>query len=98
MAGFRHGPLRNLRSVGKGRKLRFKVITDVPEPFELYWKVRNRGAEAEQVGDLRGQLIRDSGTRSRVEDTKYRGRHYVEVSVVKNGQVVASDHHDVVIK
>jgi hypothetical protein len=28
--GFRHGPLRSLRSVGKGRDLRFKLVTDAP--------------------------------------------------------------------
>jgi hypothetical protein len=37
-AGFRHGPLRSMRWVNKERRLRFRVVTDVPEPFDLYWK------------------------------------------------------------
>ncbi|WP_443058179.1 nucleotide-binding domain-containing protein [Streptomyces sp. JWR5-1] len=32
------------------------------------------------------------------ERTRYRGRHYVEVWIVKDGKVVARGHHDVVIR
>jgi hypothetical protein len=93
--GFRSGPLRMFRSVGKQRSLRFTAWTNVPDPFHLYWKVRNTGREA--AGQLRGELIKDTGSMSRTETTLYRGRHYVEVYVVKNGQVLAMDRHDVVI-
>ena len=31
------------------------------------------------------------------ESTKYRGSHYVEAYVVRDGMVVASDHHEVKI-
>jgi len=95
-AGFRSGPLRRLGSVGKHRRLRFTVTTDVPRPFEMYWKVRNIGREA--AGQLRGELIKDNGSMTRTETTSYRGRHYVEVYVVKNGQVLAMDRHDVPIE
>jgi hypothetical protein len=97
-AGFRHGPLRSMRAVDKGRVLRFGVTTDVPEPFDLYWKVRNRGREAERIDQLRGQLFKDNGTRRHSEHTLYTGRHYVEVYVVKNGLIVATDHHEVPIR
>ncbi|WP_159046296.1 nucleotide-binding domain-containing protein [Streptomyces sp. MMG1121] len=30
--------------------------------------------------------------------TKYRGRHYVEVWLVMDGRVIASDHHDVEVR
>lgn len=93
--GFRSGPLRLFRSVGKHRSLRFSASTDVPGPFEVYWKIRNTGPEA--AGQLRGELIKDTGAMSRTENTLYRGRHYVEVYVVKNCQVLAMDRHDVVI-
>lgn len=93
--GFRSGSLRLFRSVGKHRSLRFTASTDVPGPFELYWKIRNTGPEA--AGQLRGELIKDTGSMSRTENTLYRGRHYAEVYVVKNGQVLAMDRHDVVI-
>jgi hypothetical protein len=97
-AGFRHGPLRSMRVVDKGRVLRFRAVTDVPEPFDLYWKVRNRGQEAERIDQLRGQIFKDNRTRRHSEHTLYTGRHYVEVYVVKNGLVVATDHHEVPIR
>lgn len=97
--GFRHGDLRVLRSVERGRSLRFIVHTDVPEPYEVLWKVRNYGPDAEADQGLRGQLLDDPGnTRVRTENTKYRGRHYVECYVAKDGHVLATDHHSVVIR
>jgi hypothetical protein len=90
--------LRRERVVGIHRTLKFHLSTDVPEPYEVLWKVRNRGAEAAKVpGGLRGQ-IRYGGNEGRndhQESTLYRGTHYVEAYVVKNGVVVASDHHEV---
>jgi hypothetical protein len=96
--GFRSGDLRRLRHVQKGRQLKFRLETDVSEPYDLYWKVRNTGREAAVAQDLRGRLIPDQA-RSRIhrEHTKYSGRHYVEAYVVKGGRVIATDHHDVVI-
>lgn len=94
--GFRSGPLRRFGSVGKHRKVRFSVTTDVPGPFEVLWKVRNVGPEA--AGHLRGEIVEDDGSMSRTEPTLYRGRHYVEVYVVKNGEVLAMDRHDVPIE
>ncbi|WP_158714244.1 nucleotide-binding domain-containing protein [Kitasatospora aureofaciens] len=46
---------------------------------------------------MRGQITKGRGARI-TENTKYRGQHYIEVWIVKNGRVVASDHHDVVIR
>jgi hypothetical protein len=99
--GFRDGTrLREMPWVDKGRSLKFRVTyCDVPRPYQLWWKVRNTGPEAASVpGGLRGQLLPDEGSRSRTERTKYQGRHYVEAYIVKDGRVVASDHHDVVIR
>lgn len=95
--GFRHGSLRAMGKVGKNRWLDFRVTTDVPDPYELFWKVRNTGSEARTAGDLRGELLKDEGRRVRHEHTKYKGCHYVEAYVVKSGQLLASDHHDVMI-
>jgi Adenylyl/Guanylyl and SMODS C-terminal sensor domain len=38
--------------------MRFHLRTDTtPEPYEVLWKVRNRGFEAPQIrGGLRGQI------------------------------------------
>ena len=87
--GFRSGPLARFTSVGKGRTIIFRVETDTPEPFTLYWKVRNSGPEAAQESCLRGQVDKDDGTRSRCEPTKYEGCHYVEAYVVRDGKIVA---------
>jgi hypothetical protein len=92
--------LRRLRVVPKGRTLRFHLMTDTPEPYDVLWKVRNHGIEAARgVGDLRGQIRRggSNGRNDHRESTRYRGTHYVEAYVVKDGVVVASDHHDVTI-
>lgn len=95
MAGFRSGNLRSFRTIGKSRRLSFRIETDAPKPYDLYWKVRNTGAEAEQAGGLRGQLLEDNGTGVREETTSYRGQHYVEAYIVKDGLIVARDHHKV---
>jgi hypothetical protein len=90
--------LRRLRVVPKNRNLRFRLVTDTPEPYDVLWKVRNHGPEAARVaGGLRGQIRHGSskGRNLHTESTAYRGTHYVEAYVVKNGVVVASDHHDV---
>jgi hypothetical protein len=99
--GFRDGTrLRAMPGVDKGRILRFRIAyCDVPGPYQVWWKVRNTGPEAASVpGGLRGQLLPDDGSSTRTESTRYRGQHYVEAYIVKDGRVVASDHHDVVVK
>lgn len=96
---FRNRSLRGARVVATGHRLRFHLKTDAPEPYDVLWKVRNHGLAAERAGDLRGR-IRTGGTESRnltIEHTKYPGRHYIEAYVVRNGVVVASDHHNVTI-
>ena len=96
--GFRSGPLRSMPRLAKDRRLQFKLTTDTPEPFDLFWKVRNTGPDALSPERKRGQLLADDGSHSRNESTLYRGRHYIEAYVVKDKRVVATDHHDVVIE
>lgn len=93
--------LRKRRVVAKSRQLQFHLRTDASEPYDVLWKVRNHGPEAARVpGGLRGQ-IRFGGNKARnvhIESTLYRGSHYVEAYVVRDGVVVASDHHAVTIE
>lgn len=63
--------------------------TDVPEPYDVYWKVRNVGPEAERRKLLRGTIFR--GHKSRNEHTDFTGPHYVECYIVKSGICVARD-------
>lgn len=85
--------------VGKNRKIRFSLAKcNVPGPYDVYWKVRNTGEEAISADCIRGQIERDGGSRYRDEPTAYRGKHYVECYVVKNGVCVAVAHQNVIIK
>ncbi len=83
--------------VRKGRSLEFHVTTTVPKPFQIYWKVRNGGADAFSKNALRGEISQDDGRQQKTESTLYRGKHYVECYVVKDGVVVAKDHQTVII-
>jgi len=79
-----HGPL------PKGIDLEFEAETTVPKPFTVHWQVVNTGDEAYRANQLRGDFYdsQKSG-RSRGESTKYRGMHWVEAFVVKDGVCVA---------
>jgi len=80
----------------KYRSLEFFVEScSVPPPYQIKWKVKNTGAEALRVGQLRGQIYDDDGQQRRSESTKYWGNHYVECYVIKDGICVAADHVDV---
>lgn len=63
--------------------------------FDIYWKVRNRGEEAIKRNKLRGEIIK--GTSRKIEETQFRGGHYVECYIIHNGVCVARDHIDVPI-
>lgn len=80
------------------KDLKFTVTScSVDHPYELRWKVLNRGEVAERRNDIRGQII---GTRQPgvlKERTTFRGKHVVECFVLKDGVVVARDRIDVPI-
>lgn len=99
MPGFRKPSIRQFPFVPRHRELEFRLKTDCPGPIKVLWKVRNRGQAAADASDLRGEIrTGDSTTLVHRETTKYRGEHYIEVYVIKDGVVVASDHHEVVIR
>ena len=62
---------------------------DVPEPDQIFWKILNRGLEAEKRDCIRGQIVPDEGQRKKRETTTFKGNHIVECYAVKNGIVVA---------
>lgn len=70
---------------------------EVQEPYEVKWKVLNRGEEAERRNNIRGQIISSSRPGVRHERTSFRGEHLVECYIVKDGIVVARDSIDVPI-
>lgn len=96
--GFRNRPLPKTGDrVDKGRSLIFKVKTNVPAPYDVYWKIRNHGEEAAQANALRGDIHKDDGSHTRRESTSYIGHHYVEALIVKDGVCVAKDRQPVIV-
>lgn len=74
------------------KDLLFKVAEiSVAKPYELYWKVLNRGIEAERRDCIRGQIRRDEGWEQKSEKTSFLGDHVVECYCVKDSVVVAKD-------
>lgn len=94
--GFRPSFLRSLLSsrvpLLADKRLRFFVqSTTVPAPFQLYWKVLNRGPIAVKRNIIRGQIFEDAGRHQKSETTDFKGDHVVECYAVKDGVVVATD-------
>jgi len=80
------------------KKLSFRVVDhDIPGDFELWWKILNRGYEAEKRDCIRGQIIRDKGRFRKEEPTKFKGEHLVEAYAIKGGTCVARAQIDVPI-
>lgn len=86
----------------KHRHLRFWGETNVPPPYQVYWQVVNTGAEALAKGNGRGKIIQSASVGagglhsttmmdkpSRNEKTLYRGMHWVELFIVKDGVCMA---------
>lgn len=97
------GYLRELRKtffwLPTGRKFEFFVeSTNVPEPYHLFWKVRNVGNIAESKNLIRGQIIADQGRKRRHESSDFGGEHFVEAYVIKKGICVARANIEVPIE
>lgn len=69
--------------------------TSVPQPYTVYWKVKNNGPEAERRDQVRGQ-IENRGTDIK-EHTDFYGNHYIECYIVKDGVCVARDRINIEI-
>ena len=100
--GFREGLLREYLRKGfpllSGKSLRFFISEiNIPQPYDIKWKVTNRGNEAIKRNCIRGQIINDSGNEQKIESTSFNGEHFVECYVIKNNMVIAKDSIDVPI-
>jgi len=81
------------------KNLLFKIkYIDVPKPYQIAWKILNRGDIAKKRNEIRGQIVWDTGSQAKRENTKFRGPHLVECYAIKNGVVVAKDRIDVPIQ
>lgn len=99
--GYRITPLKILLEKGflkPEKQLKFFIVKcDVVGEYDIYWKVRNCGEEAYRRNDIRGQIVRDDGSKSKIEHSKFRGNHYVECYIIKSGICIAKDRIDVPI-
>lgn len=99
--GFRAHQILDGVPIEKRRDLRFSIAhTTVQPPYDVYWKVKNHGREAEAAGSLRGEIRQDHGGSNAVrsESTLYAGDHYVEIYLVKDGVCVAQARQKVLIR
>jgi hypothetical protein len=72
------------------KELKFQIIrNDVKGDFEIYWKVLNRGDEAQKRNMIRGQIVKGSSIKK--EKTNFSGDHVVECYIIQNNIVVAKD-------
>ena len=72
----------------KQLSLQFEAQTDVPRPYKIYWQVVNTGNEAHTVRQLRGGFydgIFEKGRQIRKESTRYKGMHWIECFIIKDG-------------
>lgn len=98
--GFRPEFLRDFLRRGlwllPNKQLDFFAETNAPKPYDVYWKVKNKGIVAKQRDCIRGQIVKTNSL-SHKEGTHFRGEHYVECYIVKNGICVARERIDVPI-
>lgn len=91
--------LRNKLPLKSNKTLFFKAnVSQIAEPFELKWKILNRGSEAIKRNCIRGQIVDDAGRYEKTEHTNFRGEHEVECYAINNeGYVIARASIDVPI-
>lgn len=99
--GFRRKSLKEIISrfinIPKGKIIEFSLVsTNTPQPYDVFWKVRNVGPEAYSRGMIRGQIINKNETNF-TETSNFKGPHYVECYIVKDGVCVAKKRLDVPI-
>lgn len=69
---------------------------NIPLPYKIYWKVRNRGEIAERKDCIRGEIV-ETNKLLHQEHTEFKGNHYVECYIIKNGICIARQRIDVPI-
>jgi Adenylyl/Guanylyl and SMODS C-terminal sensor domain/Second Messenger Oligonucleotide or Dinucleotide Synthetase domain len=74
------------------KKLAFTIKKiNVPPPYQMKWKVLNRGEVAQRRDCIRGQIVTDEGRFRKTETTDFKGDHVVECYAIKDDVVVAKD-------
>lgn len=69
--------------------------TDCPQPYKIFWKVKNVGPEAERRNRIRGQIVEKGKTI--VEHSSFYGNHYIECYIIKDDMCVAKERINIPI-
>lgn len=83
----KYSEIQNGGLLGKNRHLKFEVIANNIDNFEIYWQITNTGYEARNSMCLRGDFYESElleGKKIRTEQTSYIGKHYVEAYIIKD--------------
>jgi hypothetical protein len=89
------GEIKMFEHVPRNRKLRFELAgTSIQYPYDVYWKVKNTGAQAAADNGgkgLRGEITpgHNGAQAWKNESTRYVGDHYVEIYIVQDRVCVA---------
>ncbi len=79
------------KPIPKGCPIEFTATTNVKKPFDVYWQIVNTGEEAK--GNLRGEFIHPksagAGGLRHQDHSAYKGVHWAECFIVKEGVCVA---------
>ena len=95
LSGFRPSTLSNILKkihfIPKNEEIKFFIQSiAVPKPYDIYWKVRNVGPKAYQRNQIRGQIFKTNNN-TQTETSVFRGKHFVECYIVKDGVCIARD-------
>lgn len=79
--------------IPKNCKIEFTARTNVAGSYEVYWQVVNTGEEAALYGGLRGRIFKSTtygtGALKQIENSLYKGMHFIVCFIVQNGVCVA---------
>ncbi|QTJ49889.1 nucleotide-binding domain-containing protein [Dolosigranulum pigrum] len=70
--------------------------TNCSDYDKILWKVKNVGEVAERKNCIRGEIVEGRGVKI-TEHTSFKGTHYIECYLIKDGICVAIDYVDVPI-
>lgn len=82
------------RSISKNMWIRFSLETSTPSPYKVEWQIVNTGVEAYNAGQLRGEFCLDGNIHW--ESTSYKGTHFVQAFIIKEGKCVAKSRRKIV--
>lgn len=90
--GFRELVLDKIGLITIDRKIKFLISGNSPVVDIFKWKVKNDNSSDEPRGE-----ITDHCTKNEIENTKFRGNHYVECYAIKDNVCVGKSRQNVVL-